>query len=92
MENRWQCSECAAITAELAQAYTEAWSSGNQDFRDSWLATYKMIGETEDDFARAEELPSFPASHASERINRAFLEKFAHEARSGHRIVLSAEL
>ncbi len=81
------CDECEAIAQELSEAYEDAWLSGDEAFRDGWAATYKLIGGTEDDVAEAEALlPTARLREVPLRINRAIERKFAHEARSGHKI------
>jgi len=91
MDTRARCEECVAIAQEFGEAYADAWISGDQAFRDAWLATYNLIGGTEEDAERAEALASPAGSPRPLRINRALLRKFAHEARSGHKILLSTE-
>ena len=86
MDNRAACQECLAIARELDEVYADAWISGDQAFREAWIATYQLIGGTEEDFTRAEEMAPFPVSAESKKIDRALLKKFAHEARSGHKI------
>ncbi len=87
MNNRVCCHECMAIARELGEAHSDAWTSSDKASRDAWLATYKLIGGTEEDVARAEELIPFARLQDPLRINRPLLKKFAHEARSGHKIV-----
>jgi hypothetical protein len=85
------CQECEAIVQELRDAYADAWSFSGQESKDAWVATYKMIGGTEEDATRAEDLA--PAAQFREplRINRAIHRKFAHEARSGHKVPWAPE-
>ena len=80
------CRECDAIAEELHAAYGDAWTSGDQAFKDAWVATYKMIGGTEEDAARAEELIPKARPQDPSRINLALNRMFAHQARSGHKI------
>ena len=91
MDHRASCEQCAAIARELGEAYADAWLYGDQAFKDAWLATYKMIGGTDEDAARAEELCLEAASPVSARIKQALLNKLAHEARSGHKILMPAD-
>jgi hypothetical protein len=85
--SRASCDECAAIAQELSEAYEDAWRSGDETFRDGWVATYKMIGGTEDDVAQAEALlPTTQLRKDPLRINHVIERKFVHEARSGHKI------
>ena len=48
------CDECRALAQDLRVAYAEA--CNDLAVRDAWLATHKMIGGTEEDAQRAEEL------------------------------------
>ena len=91
MNTRARYAECLAIAQELGEAYADAWIQSDQAFRDAWLATYNLIGGTEEDALRAEALASPAGSRRHIRINRALLRKFAHEARSGHKILLPTE-
>ena len=91
MVTRTRCEECVAVAQELGEAYADAWISCDQAFREAWLATYNLIGGTEEDLERAEALASPAGSQRHLRINRALLRKFAHEARSGHKILLPTE-
>lgn len=50
------CDECEAIARELAEAYAEAWASSDQHTKDAWTSVYKLIGRTEEDAERAENL------------------------------------
>lgn len=50
------CDECRALAQDLRDAYADVLASSDQAVRDGWLATYKMIGGTEEDAQRAEEL------------------------------------
>ncbi len=91
MNNIAPCKRCAAIAQELREAYADAGISSDQESRDAWIAIYRLIGGTEEDALRAEELS--PAAQFREplRINRAIHRKFAHEARSGHKVVWEPE-
>jgi len=80
------CEECKAIAQELSEAYADAWASSDQASRDAWTATYRLIGGTEEDAERAEALVPAARFRDPSRINRALHNKFAHQARSGHRI------
>ncbi len=81
------CEECRKIKLELREAWMEAWLSADEEFRAAWLA---LPGGTEEDAARAEEL--FPRANIeherAERLPKAVMTKFAHEARTGHKIPL----
>jgi hypothetical protein len=91
MTTHLYCNECQAIARELGQAYSDAWVSGDQTFRDAWTATYRLIGGVEQDAVRAEELSPAAPIRDPLRINRALFRKLAHEARSGHKIPPAAE-
>jgi len=56
MNNFAACKECEAIALELREACADAWISSDEESREAWIATYKLIGGTEDDAVRAEEL------------------------------------
>lgn len=81
------CEECRKIKLELREAWMNAWLSADEEFRAAWLA---LPGGTEEDAARAEEL--FPRANIeherAERLRKAVMTKFAHEARTGHKIPL----
>ncbi len=86
-EGNRACDECEAIAQELSEAYGDAWLSGDKTFREGWVATYKMIGGTENDLAHAEALlPVALPRKDPLRINRAIQRKLVHEVRSGHKI------
>ena len=103
------CAECAAITRELGEVYAEAWFSCDEKTKETWLAVYGMIGGTEDDAEKAEELTRglpFREPHGSvfELPGRGYIgfpkangiaqvlqRKFAHEARSRHKIPFPPE-
>ena len=52
-----KCEDGIALGKELGKAYKDAWISGDQAFRDARVATYSLIGETEEDAVRAGKLP-----------------------------------
>ena len=95
------CPECQSIAEEIAAAFADAWES-DHNFKDAWIATRKMIGGTEDDAARAEEILGgyraeplrnlgFAVSErnsegAPARIREALSRKYEHEAFTGHKI------
>ena len=60
--------------------------SSDEESRDAWIATYKLIGGTEEDSVRAEQLVSAAQFRDPLRINQALSRKLAHEARSGHKV------
>jgi hypothetical protein len=86
MTNPASCDECEAIARELDEAYLEAWISSDQTTRDAWIATYKLIGGTEEDAARADELIPRARIRNPLRIRQALVKKFTHEARSRHKV------
>ena len=81
------CEDCRKITLELREAWMEAWLSADEEFRKTWLA---LRGGTEEDAARAEELfPKANIEHKrAERLRKAVLMKFRHEAMTSHKIPL----
>src|ERR1700724_1697985 len=85
------CEDRQAIAREIGEAYSDAWAFGGQAFRDAWMATQNLIGGTEEDAGRAEELLFTSPCRDPLRINRALHRKLAHEARSGQHISLAAE-
>jgi hypothetical protein len=86
MNNFAACKECEVIALELREAYADAWISSDEESRDAWIATYKLIGGTEEDALRAEQLVSAAQFRDPLRINQALGRKLAHEARSGHKV------
>ena len=94
-----ECEECRAIAQDLRDAYADAWASSDQAVRDAWLATRRMIGGTEEDAQRAEELlkalpqaerykARIPQSLSPDnpKYREALLNMFLHFARTGHRV------
>jgi hypothetical protein len=81
------CEECRKIKMGLREAWMEAWLSADEEFRAPWLG---LLGGTEDDAARAEELfPKANIEHKrAERVRQAIMAKFSHEALTGHKIPL----
>jgi hypothetical protein len=91
------CDECRALAQDLRDAYVDA--SSDQAVRDAWLATRKMIGGTEEDAQRAEQLlkplpqalrydthtPS-GLSLVNPKLREAFRKLFLHFARTGHTV------
>jgi hypothetical protein len=67
------CTECETIALELCEAYADAWIFSDQESRDAWIATYKLIGGTEKEALRAEELVSSAQFRDPLRINQAEL-------------------
>jgi hypothetical protein len=93
------CDECRALAQDLRDAYADACS--DPAVRDAWLATYKMIGGTEEDAQRAEELlralpqaerydPGIPLglSQVSPKLREVFRNMALHFARTGHSVRL----
>src|SRR6266404_707961 len=96
------CQECQSIAEEIAAAFADAWESSDHKFKDAWIAARKMIGGTEEDAARAEEiLGGYRAEPlrnlgfavgergnegAPARIREALSRKYEHEALTGHKI------
>jgi hypothetical protein len=97
---RAACHECEMIAQEIALAYADAWTSSDQNFKDAWIATYKMIGGTEEDAVRAEEIlsgfradlfrqlkPTIDEGSAEvgpARIRQAIIRKHKHQSLTGH--------
>jgi hypothetical protein len=87
-----RCGECYAIAREIADAYAEAWLSADDKFKAAWIARNRLIGGTEDDFLRAEELSRQVKSAAgSAKIGNAIVKMHAHQARTGHRVSWSGK-
>jgi hypothetical protein len=84
MNDSVSCDECQAIRRELAEAYTEEWASSDQATRDAWDAIYKLIGGTEDDAERVEELLPKATFRDRARMTLALRRAFVHKARAGH--------
>jgi len=79
------CEECQKIKRELREAWAEAWLSAGEEFRTAWVG---LIGGTEEDAVRAEEI--FPRAKipGADRVRQAVFKKFRHEAQTGHKIPL----
>jgi hypothetical protein len=86
MDKYARCGECQAIAKELGEAYADAWDSSDRRTREAWDAIYKLIGGTEEDAERAEQLAPTAVFREPLRINGALQTKFAHEARVGHKV------
>ena len=80
------CRECREIADEIIRSYEEAWGSADQSLLDAWEARNNLIGGTEEDVLRAEELFSKIKPNTSAAIGLAILRKFAHEGMTGHRV------
>lgn len=85
MSSSPSCAECEAIARELGEAYLKAWSASDRGTQAAWSAIYKMIGGTETDVERAEELLR-EAKPVSLNVSRILRRKFQHEARTGHKL------
>jgi hypothetical protein len=93
-----ECDECRALAQDVRDAYADIWASSDQAVRDAWLATHKMIGGTEEDAQRAEELlkalpqterydtriPGLPL--VNPKLQEAFRNMAIHFARTGHTV------
>jgi len=79
------CDECRKIAIELREVWTEAWLSTDDEFRAAWTG---LLGGTEEDLARAEEI--FPRTKVAnaDRLRKAVMKKFKHETLTGHKIPL----
>lgn len=84
------CDECLAIARDLKEAIADAQSASARASGDMALAVETLRGGTEEDAFRFEELLSAPALRAcagpSSRLTRILSMKFAHEARTGHKV------
>jgi hypothetical protein len=93
------CDACRALAQEIIDAYADLWASSDQAVRDAWLATHKMIGGTEEDAQRAEELlKALPQtgthdtripqgfSQRNPKLREAFQNMALHFARTGHTV------
>jgi hypothetical protein len=91
------CDECRALAQDLRDAYVDA--SSDQAVRDAWLATRKMIGGTEEDAQRAEQLlkplpqalrydTRIPQglSLVNPKLREVFRNMALHFARTGHTV------
>ena len=98
------CDECRALAQNLRDAYADALASSDQ-VRDGWLATHKMIGGTEEDAQRAEELlkplpqagrfdTRIPQglSRVNPKLREVFRNMALHFARTGHHSVRPTDL
>ena len=91
-----ECQVCRALAQDLRDAYADVWASSDQAVRDAWLATHKMIGGTEEDAQRAEELlNALPQARIPQglslvnpKLREAFRNMALHFARTGHRVRL----
>ena len=64
-----ECDVCRALARDLSDAYADFWASSDQAVREAWLATHKMIGGTEEDAQRAEELlKALPQAETYDRL------------------------
>jgi len=73
---------------ELAEAYAEQWAQSDQPTRDAWQAFYRMIGGTEEDAKRAEELVRGAKFQDRTRIKLAVKKMLRHRAQTGHKLSL----
>jgi hypothetical protein len=94
-----QCAVCRALAQEIRDAYADVWASSDQAVRDAWLATHKMIGGTEEDAQRAEDLlKALPQTErydgrvpqgislVNPKLREAFQNMALHFARTGHTV------
>jgi hypothetical protein len=86
MTNPVHCDECQAIRRELTEAYAEEWASSDKSTRDAWDAVYKMIGGTQEDAERAEELLPKAQFRDRPRIRLVVQKMDEHMARTGHAV------
>jgi len=94
------CDECRALAQDLRDAYADA--SSDPAVRNAWLATQKMIGGTEEDAQRAEQLlkplpqagrydTRIPQglSQINPKLREVFRKLALHFARTGHTVRLA---
>jgi hypothetical protein len=99
MASRNDCHECRALAEDLRDAYADACS--DPAVRDAQLATRKMIGGSEEDALRAEELlKALPPTERYEagipqglslvnpKLREVFRNMALHFARTGHSVRL----
>ena len=96
MINAFDCDECAAIVDELRDAFGEMSPELLDRYRDDRDAFMNLIGGTDEDFGRAEELigkSKFPIQGSGlfdalggryPRIQSAFRKMIVHRFRTGH--------
>jgi hypothetical protein len=87
-ENPPLCDECVSIRQELAEAYAKEWAAADRATRDAWSAVWGMIGGSEEDAERAEELSARATIKDRPRIRTALMKAMTHTAQTGHRIPL----
>jgi hypothetical protein len=91
MEKRGACDECLKIREELRGAVADAWLSADQKTKDARVAMYRMIGGTEADAERAEQLLApfvrGPESMVQNRVHAIMSRMSLHAAQSGHKRV-----
>jgi hypothetical protein len=75
MSRLTSCNECEAIAQELRDLFANAWDSSDEVSKDAWIATYKMIGGTDAEVIRAEELIPASQIRESSRIKASAPEK-----------------
>lgn len=101
MASSSDCDVCRALAQDLGDAYADVWASSDQAVRDAWLATRKMIGGTEEDAQRTEELlKALPQAErydtcipqglflVNPKLREAFRNTALHFARTGHSVRL----
>jgi hypothetical protein len=99
MTNAFQCDECAAIADEFRDAIGEMPPNLLDRYRAERDAFRKMIGGTDEDFERAEEIlgkPKFPINGSGlfdalggryPKIQNALRKMIVHRFRTGHKAV-----
>jgi len=88
-EENFSCAECQAIACELNEAFAEAYEQTS----DAADALYGLIGGTEQDAERADELIGAYKISADSRlparvrpVMAAIWRSYEHAARTGHRM------
>lgn len=80
------CEECVKIADELNDALAELWLTSDQSFRDAWRASIKLMGGTEEDMQRAEELFPKARNEPNAEVVIAVRRKLMHLALTGHNV------
>jgi len=99
MTNAFQCDECVAIADEFRDAIGEMPPNLLDRYRAERDAFRKLIGGTDEDFERAEEIlgkPKFPINGSGlfdalggrySKIHNALRKMIVHRFRTGHKAV-----
>ncbi len=77
------CRECEAIELEYKEASFEYWSNSSVEIKESWRLLRRLVGGTEDDVVRLEELPR-PKVTGSSRVAEINARRIQHWKLTGH--------